>query len=133
MIVKPTYVFRNLPYLSHHICAFLPHPSTEFRRTYECSVVTKIHGTLIERIEEMNDMTRRGLLQDTNCGAFSVSSMVYCIEQIELFLLYEQYIAFDTLLILCRQFKCEWFCRSIEKIDMKYTLRHYLKNANHTE
>ena len=117
MIVKPTYVFR-LPYIGEYILTFLSHPFHDFRRTYECSVVTKLHGTLIERIEELNDMTRQGLLQDTNCGAFSVSSMAYCIEQIELFLLYEKYIAFDTLLILCRNFKCEWFCRSILKIKL---------------
>ena len=117
MIVKPTYVFR-LPYIGEYILTFLSHPFHDFRITYECSVVTKLHGTLIERIEELNDMTRRGLLQDTYCGAFSVSSMVYCMEQIELFLLYEKYIAFDTLLILCRNFKCEWFCRSIRKIKL---------------
>ena len=129
MIVKPTYVFR-LPYIGEYILTFLSHPFIDFRRSYECSVVTKLHGTLIDRIEEMNDMTRRGLIQDTNCGAFSVSSMAYCIEQIEHFLIDEKFIAFDRLLLLCRQFKCEWFCRSIEKVSgLRLSLRMlYFKN-----
>lgn len=124
MIVKPTYVFRNLPYLSHHICAFLPHPFTEFRRTYECDVVKKIHAMFTKRIEEGYDLTRRGVIKDTYVGPFSVSCMGYCIEQIELFLLYENYIAFDRLLIICKKHECEWFCRTIEKIS---SLRLYLQ------
>ena len=129
MIVKPTYVFR-LPYIGDYILTFLSHPFIDFRRSYECSVVTKIHDTLIGRIEEMNNLIKQGLIEDTYCGAFSVSSMAYCIEQIEHFLIDEKFIAFDTLLILCKNYKCEWFCRSIEKIGMKCTLRRYLK---HTE
>ena len=117
MIVKPTYVFRNLPFLSHHICSFLPHPFAEFRRSYECNVVTKLHDTFLKRVEEGYDLTRRDVIKDTYFGPFSVSCMVYCMEQIELFLLHKDYIEFDTLLILCKKYKCDWFTRSIEKVS----------------
>ena len=49
MIVKPTYVFRNLPDVRERIFEFLLHPSQEIRRIYEYSVVTGIQGTLIKK------------------------------------------------------------------------------------
>ena len=119
MIVKPTYVFRNLPYLSHRICAFLQHPFTEFRRSYECNVVNKLYGTFLERIEEIK-MSSQGLPRDFFDGPFSVNSMRHCIREMRLFLLEENYITFDSLLVLCKKYKCEnrgyWGFRKIEKV-----------------
>ena len=124
MIVKPTYVFRDLPYIGEYILTFLPHPFHDFRRTYERCVVTKIHGTLIKRIEEIRDMVARGLIEDDNSGAFSVRTNAYCIKQIEYFLVDETYVPFDRLLTICRNYKCDWFYRSIQKVQaMKWTLR----------
>ena len=116
MIVKPTYVFRNLPFLSHHICAFLPHPFAEFRRSYECNVVTKLYGTFLERIEEIK-MSSQGLPSDFFDGPFSINSMRHCIREMRLFLLEENYITFDSLLVLCKKYKCDYkFFRKIEKV-----------------
>ena len=119
MIVKPTYVFRNLPDVRERILQFLLHPSEEIRRIYEYSVVTGIKGILIEKIEELNGMVSRDIIKNSICGKFVVGqlidSMEKCIEQIHRFL-YEKCIAFDRLLFfLCKQHKRMWFCR-IEKI-----------------
>lgn len=108
MTIKPTYVFSNLPYLSHYICEFLPHPFSECRRRYQCSVAKHVHGILVEQIHEMRGVERR--------GAFSINGMKHCICSIEHFLLSSNSISFGRLLLLCRYYKCEWFCRSIEKM-----------------
>ena len=139
MIVKPTYVFRNLPDVRERIFEFLLHPSQEIRRIYEYSVVTGIQGTLIKKIEELNGMVSRDIIKNSICGTFLVGQMINsmekCIEQVHCFL-NEKCIAFDRLLFfLCEQHKRMWFCR-IEKIRNLYWYvkqRRRRQETNHAE
>ena len=100
----------------------------ESARIYERSVATILWDRLVKLKEEQEDMRNRGVITtpDEEAGLFSVKYMEHCIKQIEKFLLNEQYIPFDKLLIQTKKYKCNWFSRDIQKL---YCLELHLRNA----
>lgn len=136
MIIRPTYVLKTIPHVSEsipsdvtrYICEFLVHPFLEIRRINTCNIAGKLYHDMAKRIREIEGMMKRGVKPNnrTNAyGPFAINSLYYLKHQIEQFLRCKDHIPLEKLLILCRTYKCEWYCRSVEKVPMlKNSLRY---------
>ena len=136
MIIRPTYVLKTIPHVSEcipsdvtrYICEFLVHPLLEMRRTHTYNIARKLYHNVTERVREIEGMLERGVIKTNITGPFAIKSLYYLQDQIEQFLWCKDHIPLEKLLILCRTYKCEWYCRSVEKVSgLKVSLRiHYI-------